>query len=285
MAKNTGVQYEHLVRNIFDRIVNQHSATTIRVQRDIVLRGKTTTHQIDVYWEFEVGGIKYSTVVQAKDWTQPVNQAELIKFKGVLDDIPGQPKGVFVTKTGFQSGARELADKSGILIYELRKASEDDLKHRIKTLVIRLVGCVPHSTGFNLVVDDEWFEHERTRLNTAPSETFTVQISGMPNEIIFTDTNGDRLVDAQEIIRSFYPPNYQEFAPVAKTYNFDCDAFIATNNAKFPKVKVKGVQATVSVSRIDEEIQIGGEDIVCFILRNVVDASERLFDKDTNPLK
>ena len=107
----------------------------------------------------------------------------------------------------------------------------------------------------------------------------------MPNELIFTDISGDRLVDAQEIIRSFYPPHYQEFSPVVKTYTFDCEAFIATNNAKFPKIKVTGVQATVSVSMANEEIRIGGEDIVYFILRNVVDDSERLFDKDMNLIK
>ncbi len=285
MVKNTGVPYERLARHIFEQILNQHSVKTITVQHDVILQGITTSHQIDVHWEFEAGGITYSTIVQAKDWDQPVNKGELIKFKGVLADIPGQPKGIFVTKTGYQTGAREFADKNGIPLYELREVTEDDLKNRIKTIIIKLVSYVPHLTGFNLIVDNEWFEREKNRLNIARNDKFTIQISGMPNEVIFTDISGARLVDAQEIIRSFYPPHYQEFSPVMKTYTFDCDAFVATNNAKFPRIKVTGVQATVSVSKANEEIRIKDKDIVYFILRNVVDDSERLFDKDMNPIK
>lgn len=59
-------------------------------------------YQLDVCWEFERGGIKYATVVQAKDWTtRAVDQGELFKFKTVLDDLPGQPRGVFVTRTRY----------------------------------------------------------------------------------------------------------------------------------------------------------------------------------------
>src|ERR1039458_4298024 len=97
---NTGIPYEILTKMIFEDIVNQKSVETIQVRHNVLLTGKTLTHQIDVYWEFVVGGISYRTVVQAKDWATPVNQGELLKFKAVLDDLPGQPRGVFVTRTG-----------------------------------------------------------------------------------------------------------------------------------------------------------------------------------------
>jgi Restriction endonuclease len=61
-------------------------------------------------------------VVQVKDWMNPVNQGELFKFKGVLDDLPGRPTGIVVTRSGYQKGAREFAHEHGILIYELREA-------------------------------------------------------------------------------------------------------------------------------------------------------------------
>ena len=67
-GKNTGIPYERLVQHIYRQITNCSGIHTIDVQHDIVLQGKTTSHQIDVYWEFALGGISYRTIIQAKDW-------------------------------------------------------------------------------------------------------------------------------------------------------------------------------------------------------------------------
>jgi len=93
-------RYELLVQEIFHALLKQKEVQNIDVKHNVTLQGKTTTHQVDVYWEFEKGGITYRTVVQAKDWATPVVQGELLKFKSVLDDLPQQPRGVFVTRTG-----------------------------------------------------------------------------------------------------------------------------------------------------------------------------------------
>jgi hypothetical protein len=72
-----------------------------------------------VYWKFEKSGITYETIVQAKDLQSPVKKGQLIEFKGVLDDLPGQPRGIFVTRTGYQKSAKTVAIKNGIILYEL----------------------------------------------------------------------------------------------------------------------------------------------------------------------
>lgn len=69
---NTGISYELLVQSIFQEILDQQSARTIRVDHDIPLQGRDTHHQIDVYWEFSLGDITYRTVVQARDWQSPI---------------------------------------------------------------------------------------------------------------------------------------------------------------------------------------------------------------------
>ena len=119
--KNTGIPYEKLAQRIFEEILNDDSVNTIKVEQNVMLKGKTILHQIDVYWEFQMGGIKYQTVVQAKDWGSPVNQGEILKFKSVLNDLPFQPRGIFVTRTGYQTGAMEFAKANGIALYELRR--------------------------------------------------------------------------------------------------------------------------------------------------------------------
>ena len=121
----SGKRYELLVQEIFHVLLNQNEVENIGVRHDVTLQGKTTTHQVDVYWEFEKGGIRYRTVVQAKDWATPVVQGELLKFKSVLDDLPQQPRGVFVTRTGYQDGARKYAQAHGITLYELSEESKE----------------------------------------------------------------------------------------------------------------------------------------------------------------
>jgi len=120
-GKKKGKPYELLTQAIFQDIVDQDSVQTIDVQHDVELQGKTTKHQIDVYWKWKLksAGIEYVTIVQAKDWANPVKQGQLLQFKAVLDDLPGQPRGVFVTSSGYQSGAKTFADNNGIMLYEL----------------------------------------------------------------------------------------------------------------------------------------------------------------------
>ncbi len=117
--KNTGLSYELVVQGIFQAIHNQEQVTNLVVKRNKTLHGKTTSHQIDVYWKFEQAAITYETIVQAKDWKSAVKKGQLIEFKGVLDDLPGQPRGVFVTRSGYQKGAKEYAAAHGIILYDL----------------------------------------------------------------------------------------------------------------------------------------------------------------------
>ena len=117
--KNTGLSYEILVQAIFQAINDQEEVANLNVERDKTLQGKTTHHQIDVYWKFEKTGITYETIVQAKDWQSRVKKGQLIEFKGILDDLPGQPRGIFVTRSGYQKSAKTFAMKHGIILYEL----------------------------------------------------------------------------------------------------------------------------------------------------------------------
>ena len=51
----TGKSYENLVQVIFQSIINQKDLPNLSVKRNVILCGKTTSHQIDIHWKFEVG--------------------------------------------------------------------------------------------------------------------------------------------------------------------------------------------------------------------------------------
>jgi hypothetical protein len=132
--KNTGVPYEKLVQGIFQAIHDQEEVTTITVEHNKTLQGKISTHQIDVYWKFQKAKIEHEVIVQAKDWRSAVKQGDLFHFKSVLDDLPNQPRGVFVTRTGYQQGAKDFAAAHGIILYELDEPPPK------KTIVITTLG-------------------------------------------------------------------------------------------------------------------------------------------------
>jgi hypothetical protein len=284
MQKSTGVPYELLTRMIFDAIFNQDwkGVSNIEVKHDVTLVGKTTTHQVDVYWEFKVGGISYVTVVQAKDWMSAVNQGELLKFKGVLDDLPAQPRGVFVTRTGYQEGAFNYAHAQGILLYELREPIDSDKKGRMLCVNVDLSAYLSHTTQIRLVHDECWRKEEavRLRLNELPGIRFGKELE----EVILFDESGNGVTTLKKLTDSLYPSGYTEVPPTRVRHEFAEPTFIETGVDKFPRLKVNAVEATIAVNRVDQEIRLIAGDIVGFILKNVIDGSERIFDKEGKPL-
>lgn len=275
MTKNTGTPYEKLNQQIFSILVNQDSVDNIDVKHDVIINGKTINHQIDVYWEFKIGGIIYSTIVQAKHWNYDVNLGELLKFKAVLDDLPGQPRGIFITSKGYQKGAKKFAEKHGIVLYEMRIVTNEDLKDLSTTIIIEFSVFIPHTSGIEFEFDQDWVKKERKKLSIPIDKKIKMKIMGNSDNIIFKDSNGKKLSDLYSIINQLYPSKFTELSPKTKTHHFKRNTFIITRNSEFPRMKVNSVKATIAVYKDIEEVRIGGENIVKFILKNVLDENDK----------
>jgi hypothetical protein len=143
MTKTDAVGFEQLAEQLFQAIITQDLVQNVEVKHNVRLEGILTRHQIDIFWEFIVADVRYQTVVEVKDWAEAVDQGEILKFKAVLDDLPGQPRGIIVSKAGFQAGARRVAAADGIILYEMRKPTRSDLKNRVRSLVLSLTTYFP----------------------------------------------------------------------------------------------------------------------------------------------
>jgi hypothetical protein len=140
--KNTGIPYEIAIQGIFQEILDRESARTIKVEHDVQVQGRSACHQIDVLWSFTVAGINHLTIVQARDWNQAIKQESAFAFRQVLDDIPGQPRGVIVTRRGFQRGAIKFAKDHGIKLFILRQELPACKMTDISYAVMKVEGCV-----------------------------------------------------------------------------------------------------------------------------------------------
>jgi hypothetical protein len=94
--KNTGIPYEIALQQIFQEIHDREPGRTIKVEQNVAVKGRSVDHQIDLLWKFTIAGIDHLTIVQAKDWNQAIKQESVLAFRAILDDIPGQPRGVIV---------------------------------------------------------------------------------------------------------------------------------------------------------------------------------------------
>ena len=285
MAKNTGVEYEVLVKEIFEQILKYNLANlkTLKIEHDVYIKGNLGTHQIDVYWEFEFNGIKYKTVVQAKDWNSNVPQEKILAFNQILQDIPGQPRGIFITKTGYQKGAREIAEKLNIVLYELRKPTDKAWEGKMRDLKIILHGICSHLISCTPIFDKEYLEEYYPDLK---NRYFVCN----PIESNIVDFNGQKQCSFMDLLNKLMKVNvgFNEETEVEKM--FDEPLYLLTE--KNDKFKVKGLIIKYIVRKIDNEINIKGDNMVGFILCNVLDKTEQrispqkeLIDKSPIPVK
>jgi len=273
MVINMGIEYEKLVQGIFDAIFNQERVNNIKVERDVEAQGKTTKHQIDVYWEFEHGGITYKTIVQCKDWNKTVNKGELLKFSQILQDIPGQPRGVFVTKTGYQKGAKEVAIAKGIILYGLRELTDKDWDGYIREININLNITKPAVT-IEPIVDIEWC---KTKLREKGLNSLSLHIKDNLRKIRIVDENSN-LIDIESIIENLKKDKEQQ-----KEYLFDSNAFLLIDNGILDKIKILGVKIIVNLISSSDQIKINFGEMIKFILENIIDKDIRYFDKNLKP--
>jgi hypothetical protein len=278
MAKNTGIPYEILTQSIFNLILNEKRVKTITVDHDVELQGITAKHKIDVYWEFEEAGIKYRTIVQCKDWaTNPVKQEQLFAFKCVLTDLPGQPRGVFVTRTGYQSGAREFAEKNGILLYELREPTAEDKKDWIEMFNIEINMFTPHFENIKPEGDNEWITSESKRLGILESSSIRICMSDTTK---LYDEDGSEITDMQSLLNSLVPKGFEELKPTTKNHVFDKPTFIETEDSRIPRMKIKAIKVLISKKLTSMKYQMVGEPFVGYILKNVIEGTERTVTKE-----
>jgi hypothetical protein len=279
MQDKTGQSYENLTQAIFQSILDQKEVSNITVERDVTLQGKTTTHQIDIYWKFQKGLVQYETIVQAKDWSKPVDKAHLLLFREILNDLPNQPRGIFVTRSGYQEGAKEVALAHGILLYELREA--DNLQSLAMTTTswaiykavrMPLHGLVttgepnpeniialgfevdlftPEFSDVNFGVSTSWLNHEYP---TVDAET-RGQILPLPalHEMQLYDSEGTVVSSLGILFREMAQVIQKEGLEQRRsTHTFEQPTFIRVAAPLLPYLRVNDVSVTVKIDHKHE---------------------------------
>lgn len=87
----------------------------LNVQTPYKLKGVRTTKEVDVYAEDHFAGPPLRIACECKHWESAVPQGVVLEFRSVLEDA-GINRGFLVSKAGFQSGARDAALSTPIVL-------------------------------------------------------------------------------------------------------------------------------------------------------------------------
>jgi hypothetical protein len=276
--KNTGKPYEALTEVVFTRLLAQDDVCA-KVERDVVLEGRSTKHQIDVTFEFHAGPVSYRTIVQCKDWGSAVKQEQVLAFHSVLADIPGQPRGIMVSRSGFQEGARRVADHSGIKLYELREPRDEDWDGLIRTVVIKMHLRAPRFEDVRLVLDEEAIRKE-VAARGLPG--ISVNFAGHPDltPVVF-EVTGARC-DLNRILNSLVPRTGN--APVQVRHEFSERVVAEVPDSPIPRLPLKSIEATIHVSEHEDEMRVNIDHLIAYCFKDVLAGEVRFLAADGGPV-
>jgi hypothetical protein len=147
-------------------------------------------------------------------------------IKGVLDDLPGQPLGIFVTRTGYQSGAEIFAKANGIALYELREPKEKDMAGKIKRIHLKTAAFMQDSSNTQSIIDQAWFDAERQRLSLLADQPLVINFTAPEDQLFLFNETGQQVGTFRTAIQSMFPASYVEMSPTPKEHIFTTPTFI-----------------------------------------------------------
>lgn len=177
---NRNTEYELFVKGMSETLLKAEGLRNITVQHDVSLRGISgQEHQIDVYWEFSLGGIQHRVALECKNYGSAINIGKVRDFHSVLRDVP-HLEGAMVTKVGFQSGAVRYAEAHGIGLKVIRPIETDDWEGRVRAFHLSINIVQPIVEQMTIEIDPHWIESYAPHKTPAEVNQLINQSRNMP---------------------------------------------------------------------------------------------------------
>lgn len=270
---NENTEYEKLAREIYQAISDAEGVNNIDVQHNIKLLGKSgCNHQIDVYWEFEMMGVKHCVAIECKNYSREVSVGKLRDFYGVLQDI-GNVKGIFVTKVGYQRGAKKFANHHGIVLKELRFPTAKDWEGRVKNIVLNI-----HAQFINIKERSLDFDIDWLQVNYNFKKGDEISLGGMSDELKIVDSSGTVITTLHELENSLPRDN----AGINKEAHPKFPDGFLVDPSSGQRFKINGIRYLYDVVTKTQTSITEGETIAKAILKDVSSGAIKFFDQNGN---
>jgi hypothetical protein len=156
VSGNANRNYELFVRDIVEALLKA-DGLTIKVDHDVQIQGISRWHQIDVYWEYKLGGLQHRVVINCKNYASTIKVTHVETLAGVLNDMPGV-RGIIVTTKGFQKGAIDYAKVHQIGLKVIRPPVDQDWEGRIRQVDLQVIIQRPVLLEAKISLNKAWAE-------------------------------------------------------------------------------------------------------------------------------
>jgi hypothetical protein len=222
--------------------------------------------------------VEHQVIVQTKNWNKPIDQVHLLAFKAILDDLPGQPRGIVVTGNGFQQGARDFGLANGILLYELKPAQYPPglaitaggwAQHKLVAMPLQGIvtagepgidgskaiaygfDCDVYTPQFSEIgfdVSKSWMENEYPNEDTDAIRKLDFP-PGVPfAQMLLHDDAGSVVGNLAEVFGKIVDEMKNSKAEKKRaTHTFEPPIFVRSASVLIPRVKVNAVSVTVEI--------------------------------------
>lgn len=281
--KNTGKKYEDMVHQVFSELKAVDSVKSIRLDKRQKIKDRNgIRREIDIIWEYEIALQKFLILIEAKDHSSPITITNIDAFLGKTNDIPGNPKLFFITKSGYQSGAKTKAEQHGIVLFEFRELTEKDLDGKIKKIVLQVNYLLPDTRFKRFIFDDEW---NIQKLKEYKLYKFERKMDQLETEIILKSSISTQTL--HEIMQKYVTTDIVGKGYIEINHKFTNPTFLITNDSTFPELKVIQIDFEVAMHKGDQTLEIEPSTNVGFILKETLNPTKRVtvFDKNVKMLR
>lgn len=95
----------------------------LEASTDVTVKGVRTTHDVDVLVKSHHAGFDITWVVECKHWKSTVSKLHVLALREIVADV-GADRGILLSETGFQSGAREAANLTNVQVTSISEMRE-----------------------------------------------------------------------------------------------------------------------------------------------------------------
>lgn len=250
---NDGKDYEQFVALLQQALLNAETITNqkiIEVQLDKkIIDSCGIKREFDLYWEYELAGITYKTVIECKDYNSLIPLEKIDAIIGKIRDIPDL-KAVFATKKGYQSGAKTKAEHNRIDLLVVREQNDTDWQDEngeplLKEIHFNMI--LQQSVNiitFQPLLDAEWAKSKNI---TAP-----LNVTGLNNEMFIENDEAQEKYSLQELENKLAPIGEKKYGSFIKEERFDKGWLLGSGF----KYKIKGYNVSYSIGQPHEQAMI-----------------------------
>ncbi len=254
---NNGREYEEFVASLQQALLNAELITTqqnicIELNKKII-DNCGIEREFDLYWEYELGGLTYKTVIECKDYNSNIAVDKIDALIGKTRDIPDL-RAVFATKKGYQSGAKTKAEHNKIDLLIIREQNDSDWQDVNGNPFIKIINIDMHInmpaqiTKFEPEIDGAWVQD-----NTDIDISKPLTMSGLNNEICIEDMNRNEKYSLLDLSGKLTSLGSKEFGSFFKHEKFD-NAFIYYQDIK---LKINSYKCEYSILKpVKKSIEI-----------------------------